>query len=212
MSESTLDPRSDATRKALLYAAARIFADAGFKAARSSDIAALAQTPISAINYHFGSKRGLYDATLLELARKRIAAHPLPVAEASAEQRLRLTVHTLLNRLLNEDESSLVVRLMMTEVTQNGSALALLTETVIKPQADAVLAVLRELLGVAADDAEVRRFFLSFFGQCAVYLLAKPMLTQLFPDLYTTLDRAALAQHISAVMLAAIAAREVKTP
>ncbi len=208
MSESSLDPRSESTRSALLTAAAQIFARDGFKAARTTDIAQLAQTPVSAINYHFGGKRGLYDAALLALAKQRLAQHPMPGPQPDPATRLRLVVKTFIDRLFTQDDSQLLVRLMSTEIMQSGPALAMLVENVARPQATIVMGVLRELLGDDIDEAELQRWFLSFFGQCLVYLLARPLLNQLFPSLYSSLDREALAQHIADVMLAAIYAHK----
>jgi AcrR family transcriptional regulator len=202
------DPRSENTRAALLEAAATIFARDGFKAARTSDIAAAANTPISAINYHFGGKQGLYEATVVGLAEQRISEHPLPAETLAAEERLRGVIQTILNRLFSDAGSVLVVRLLSSEITQSGPALTLLADTIARPQAKAVIAILKELLGHDTDEAELQRWFISLMGQCLVYQLARPMLNKLFPDLYPQLDRNTLAQHIANVMLDAIHARQ----
>jgi AcrR family transcriptional regulator len=53
-----------ATRAALIEAASPMFADHGFEATRIRDIADKARANVAAINYHFGSKMGLYQAVL----------------------------------------------------------------------------------------------------------------------------------------------------
>ena len=52
------------TRTALIDVATEMFLADGFKAARVADIAQQAGVRLSAINYHFGSKEGLYLAVL----------------------------------------------------------------------------------------------------------------------------------------------------
>ena len=82
--------QSDATRRALVAAAAGTFADHGFEAASVRVITAAAGVNQGAITYHFGGKEGLYRA-VLEAAREALGAQPLltvadvdrlPVAEA----------------------------------------------------------------------------------------------------------------------------------
>src|SRR5436305_14322020 len=56
----TLAPsRAEATRAALVRAALDLFADRGFEATSTREIAAAAGANIAAIAYHFGGKEGL---------------------------------------------------------------------------------------------------------------------------------------------------------
>lgn len=54
------------TRASLLDAARRVFARNGFDGASVRKITAEAEVNLGAVTYHFGSKRGLYDAVLTE--------------------------------------------------------------------------------------------------------------------------------------------------
>ncbi len=56
---------AEATKKRLLLAAERQFAEHGFQAASARDICARAKVDLAMINYHFGSKLGLYRAVFL---------------------------------------------------------------------------------------------------------------------------------------------------
>lgn len=60
------DTRGSETRAALLAAGRRLFARKGFDGASVRDITREAGTNLGAITYHFGSKRGLYDAVLAD--------------------------------------------------------------------------------------------------------------------------------------------------
>src|SRR5471030_606294 len=60
--------RSDGaeTRLHILQVAGRIFAEKGFERTTSREICSAAGTNLAAVNYHFGSRDGLYDAVLVE--------------------------------------------------------------------------------------------------------------------------------------------------
>ena len=87
-------PRTDgeATRARLLEAAGQLFSQQGFAEITSKAVAQLAAADLASINYHFGSRKGLYQAVLLEAHRQlldlddvqRIAAFT-----AIADHRLR---------------------------------------------------------------------------------------------------------------------------
>lgn len=82
------DPES--TRAALLEAGTQVFAERGFKGATADRIARRARANKAMINYHFGSKKGLYQAILTATftamaTRFRAARSP----ERSAPDQLR---------------------------------------------------------------------------------------------------------------------------
>jgi AcrR family transcriptional regulator len=60
------DPRGTAAR--ILDAAERVFAEHGFAAASTREIAALARVPLGAVHYHWGTKQGLREAVMSRLA------------------------------------------------------------------------------------------------------------------------------------------------
>jgi AcrR family transcriptional regulator len=60
----TRQPRSAAVRSRILAAALATFAARGFEASSTRDIAAAARTHQPQINYHFGSKFGLWQAVM----------------------------------------------------------------------------------------------------------------------------------------------------
>jgi AcrR family transcriptional regulator len=64
MPETRLDPRRTRTMRALLEAAARLFAEHGFAAVTVEQIASEAEVAIGSIYGNFGDKRGLYLAAV----------------------------------------------------------------------------------------------------------------------------------------------------
>ena len=86
----TLSNYGDETRLKLLQAATDVFVEQGFQAARVQTIAKHAGVRLSAINYHFGNKAGLYLATLRYHADLAISQQPLfPSESLSVEQQFR---------------------------------------------------------------------------------------------------------------------------
>ena len=77
---------SKITRMRIIKAAARIFAEHGYEGASIRNIVANADVNQAAINYHFGSKEGLYRAVLGGALRALLEAdESLPcIADAAA--------------------------------------------------------------------------------------------------------------------------------
>lgn len=75
--------RGEETRKRLLDAARQLFSEHGFAGVSTRDITRLGQATLPAIPHHFGSKEGLYQAVLLELADQMNGG----LAAASAQAR-----------------------------------------------------------------------------------------------------------------------------
>lgn len=79
--------RSQETRNRLLEVAERLFAHRSFAAISVREITTEACVALSAVNYHFGNKDGLFKAVFLRRARdlNRERAHLLERAEAQAQ-------------------------------------------------------------------------------------------------------------------------------
>ncbi len=85
---------TDATRRALLDAAERLFAENGLEGASVRDITKAARANLGAINYHFGTKDGLIMAVftrrLKPLNDRRLALLDAVEATGSSDQTLPL--------------------------------------------------------------------------------------------------------------------------
>ena len=60
LSARPLDPRTGETRRRIIETALKLFAEHGFRGVSVRDLSAAAQVNVAAVNYHFGSKQGLY--------------------------------------------------------------------------------------------------------------------------------------------------------
>jgi TetR/AcrR family transcriptional regulator len=80
--------RGDTAREALLAAAERVFARAGFNGATTAAIAAAAGLPKANLHYHYGSKRALYREVLAHTLHAWLVPLDGLVPEADPKQAL----------------------------------------------------------------------------------------------------------------------------
>src|SRR5580693_204500 len=153
---TTEDTGQLATRQHLLEAAGQVFADVGYRAATVREICERAGANISAVNYHFGDKEQLYRAVLQETYQTAIKKYPADYglrANATAEERLRAFVHSLLLRIFSEGPSARHGKLMAREMMEPTGALDAVVREDIRPMSALLVSIVSELLGAGADDA-----------------------------------------------------------
>jgi AcrR family transcriptional regulator len=205
---TTEDTGQMATRQHLLEAAGRVFADVGFRAATVREICERAGANIAAVNYHFGDKEQLYRAVLQETYQSAIKKYPADYglrANATAEERLRAFVHSLLLRIFSEGPSARHGKLMAREMMEPTGALDAIVREDIRPMSALLVSIVSELLGAGADDATKRLCANSVVSQALFYHHCRPVVVRLHPDL--KFDRAGierLTEHITRFSLAAI--------
>lgn len=188
------------TRARLIQAATEVFLADGFRAARVQDIAARAGLRLSAINYHFASKEGLYLAVLQHHAALALEQAPLQAPDPAlpVEARFRFAVQALITRLLDERSPSRIARLMLRELVNPTAALEQMIERFSLPQARLMRALLREAVGPAVPELAISRALVSVFGQCVVYIFGQPMVRRIAPEVLDDPDRLThLAQHVA---------------
>jgi len=189
MFKSSAPPRhatGDETRTRLIQAATEVFLEDGFRAARVQEIAQRAEQRLSAINYHFGSKEGLYLAVLQHHAEVALAQTPLdPMpAEASPQTRLQIAVEAILRRFLDTRMPSRIAQFMLRELSSPTDALEVMIEHFTLPQVQYLQTVLAEVLGPKVPAAVVRRALLSLMGQCIIYATGRPIINRVAPEIF----------------------------
>ncbi|MCE5333600.1 MAG: CerR family C-terminal domain-containing protein, partial [Desulfobacteraceae bacterium] len=166
--------RQENTKKRLIEAAGEVFSEKGFRAATVREICGRARTNISAVNYHFRDKDGLYAAVLEYSHAAAIIKYPpdLGLKEgATAEQRLYAFIHSFLLRFLAEGYPSWHGKLMAQEISDPTRALAIVVEKSIRPLFNRLAGIIEDLLPAGrAADGEVHEaaYFcaMSVVGQC----------------------------------------------
>lgn len=197
------------TRAALIDAATAIFIEQGLRAARVDDIARRAGQRLSAISYHFGGKENLYLAVLGHHAELALANAPLhdPDPAAPLRQRFGFAVQAIVTRVLGQAGGSQIGPLMLREMVSPTPALQMLIERFMLPQAGQLRALLTEALGADVETEQLSRVLVSVFGQCVVYVTARPAISRLMPELYAgdaLVER--IANHVAAFSWAGIQA------
>lgn len=193
---------SPQTRQRLLEAAAEEFAEHGFRGATVRNICKRAGANIAAVNYHFGDKLQLYTATLqygMDLAIQQYPPTMGVTPESPVADRLRGFIRGLLYRMLAKGAHAWHGHLWAREMIEPTPAIDAVIRDTVRPMADMLHDMVREIVGPDAPDDCVRRGALSIVGQCCFYRHAREMLTRMYPGCSThdpaCLDK--LADHIT---------------
>lgn len=105
--------KQDDTRTSLIRAGRRLFGRHGFNGASVRAITAAARTNLGAITYHFGTKRGFYDAVLEHSTRPLAdAAVAAAQSEGTPIERVAAVVRAYFEQLAADPD---VARLMVQE-------------------------------------------------------------------------------------------------
>jgi TetR/AcrR family transcriptional regulator, regulator of cefoperazone and chloramphenicol sensitivity len=199
---------SNETRQRLLEAAGAVFAKQGFRNATIREICRRARANLAAVNYHFGDKERLYLAVLVYAHTRAREKYPLFSGDSEdipPALRLRAFIHDLMFSLLDEGMPAWYSKLMAREMIEPTAALDTLVEKMLRPMAEKLRAIVRELLGAGVTDDQVRYCQLSIVSQCVHYRHARPVIQRLFPQQhYEPADIQALVDHITRFSLSAL--------
>ena len=186
LSMTDITQATDSTKEALLHAAAPIFARKGYALTRIRDIATSAGTNVAAVNYHFGSKEGLYISVLRRLISQAIERFPLAgppgAKQAGPEQRFAQGVDSLIRRFTAAVSIDILAEIMVREMAHPTAALDQIVQELIKPQFRQMSGIVAELLGPDARPRDIECATFSVAGQCLFYLLARPLIERLAPQ------------------------------
>ena len=202
-----IKPRCPDTRTRLLTIASKLFAEKGFQETTIADICKLAEANIASVNYHFRDKENLYLEAWRYAFQLDLAAHPADggVADnAPAELRLAGRIRSLMGRI--DDDNSHFFAIINKEMAQPTQLLPEILAKEINPQRQAMMAIIKELLGSAASEQNVHYSHASIIGQCFHFARMKHMLgnRHLPFELPHELDATAYTEHVIRFSLAGI--------
>ena len=195
-------------RQRLLDAACEAFAEYGYRRATVRDICARAGVNLSAVNYHFGSKRELY-AEVLRLAEPPIPsrANLSPGSEGlEPEQRLALFIRFFLAETLGRAEASWTARVLANELANPTDLLDGMVRETITPHFHRLREIVGELLGPGADHQLIDDHAFSTVSQVVFYRHSRPIIERVAERAYGADDMERLSKHILKAVLAALAA------
>lgn len=200
--------KSPKTRQRLLDAAGEVFAEHGFRKATVREICKRAKANIAAVNYHFRDKHGIYSTVFLYAHKCALEKYPPAFGlqgSATAEERLRAHVRSLLLRIFDEGRPAWHGKLMSREMIEPTQVLDTLVENHIRPISQQLELVVGELLGGKTSGKQVSLCAMSIVAQCVFYHHARSVINRLYPkQKYDTDEIERLAEHITKFSLGAL--------
>ena len=173
---------ADATRTAIVEAAMRGFAEKGFAATGTREIAALAGTNVASIAYHFGGKDGLRLAcaehviALMGGVLDQVRQGDLPSDPAIARAALTAVVRRFVTFLLLDPQARSVASFILRELSEPSPALDLIYRALLEPVHRRACAT----WGVATDrdpeSPDVRLAVFATIGQIVYFNFARPVI------------------------------------
>lgn len=210
MSRVPRGPRADgeATRIRILEAAGELFASEGFAETTSKAIAARAGADLASINYHFGSRDGLYQAVLIEAHRRlldladlrQFTQSPLPAAE-----KLRILIDRLVLRATDDDTKAWNLNVLAAEILAPTSHSQVLLQSEVPAKAFVVMTILGDITGIPVDDPALLRCFLNVAAPCFVLLISRRGLPGLVQEV-RRMPRQVIVEHLHQFAMAGLQA------
>ncbi|MBL8796677.1 MAG: CerR family C-terminal domain-containing protein [Planctomycetia bacterium] len=196
---------TDPTQERLLQAAEEVFAEKGFQGGSVREICKRAGANVAAVNYYFGDKERLYIEAVKYAHRACTQGTPLPnwTPDTPPLRKLGDFIRVFTTRML-QPSSAASLQLMMREMAQPTAACVEVVRDYIRPMAERLQAILRELKPDAvAEDLYLHGF--SIVGQCLFYRQNRPIAALLVGDEgFQKFDVERVTRHITAFTLGAL--------
>ena len=204
----------DGTKKRLIEAAGEMFARHRFKSVTVRQICKKANASVSAVNYHFKDKEGLYTAVFEYAHRWAMEKYPLDWGlgpDASAEERLRTFIRSFLMRGLGGGFPAWHGKLVAIEIADPSGTFNKIAESSLRPMHEELEAIVRELLvsfKTQGENAEenVKLCSMNVIGQCIFQHHARQLMLFVKPDNLKTEEIETIAEKIFRFSLAGIRA------
>lgn len=193
----------DATKARILEGAGELFARHGFAETTGKAIVERAGADLASINYHFGSRSGLYQAVLAE-AHRRV----MSLADLSLLAERNLTPADRLLALLEGIVGSVTnaegwhVRVLARELGSPSSHLQALFSAEIAPKLSHVLDIISAITALPKDDPAVLRCLLSVGAPCLMLLIGSNLPGPL--QVIAQMPRNDLIQHLHSYAMAGL--------
>lgn len=174
MSKSPRSIRADgeATRTRILEAAGELFAAHGYAETTSRAIATRAGVDVASINYHYGSRSGLYQAVLAEGHRRLISImdlQGLAGADMPPGEKLEKLFAHLVERAAKDKGWN--IRVLARELLAPSSHLEALLRQEVLPKFLVVKRLLSDITGIPVEDPALIRCLVSVAAPCAMLLV-----------------------------------------
>lgn len=199
-------PDGDATRLHLIETAGKVFAERGLAEATSKEICERAGVPLASVNYHFGSRDGLYEAVLIAAHQQLIGLEEMMALVQDIEEpqaRLR-TVLTHFVRFATNANAPWGFRVVLREIMTPSAAMPALIEKAVRPKAQFMRGLVSEVMGLPPEHPSAQRGVVFALLPClAIMVIPKEIPAKLLPALKET---DALAEELMCYVMAGLAA------
>jgi len=213
MKQTTRRRRDDGatTRDQILQAAARIFAEQGVDRATGKEIAGRAGTNSAAVNYYFGSVRGLYEEVLIMAHDRLISLESLSKIvekDMPPQEKLAHVMDTAVGMLLGGDGEAWLMRLLIREILSPSPAFEILKQKAILPKKQIISRIVADMLGLPLGHPAIAPATIGVVGPFLILLVGeKTVIPTLFPALAGTKDDVtALTGYMKTFILGGLAA------
>jgi len=200
------------TRERILEAAARLFAEEGYRRVTVRAICRAAGVNGAAVNYHFGDKAALYREVVEAAidAMRGTTEESRRLGEGLApEEQLHVFVRTFVRRLLEAGHPR-VQRLLQREMTEPTGHLDRVVAEGVRPRIAHLSGIVSALIGCPPDDPRVLRCIFSVQSQAFATL--PNAIGRRLGFAPTPADADRLAEHITRFSLGGIRAVAAETP
>lgn len=176
--------RSKSTKAALIEAAFQRFAEKGFAATSTREIASAANTNIGSIAYHFGSKQGLRmacaETIITQLSRLRGDPDAIPLPEGldipeSRFEDIALRQASLLMRL---PQANLMISFLFREAQDQSEAFAHIFDGFFAPMHRLFCQLWEGETGAEAESEQTRLIIFTIIGQIAYFRFGQPVVVK----------------------------------
>ncbi|WP_341677505.1 TetR/AcrR family transcriptional regulator [Niveibacterium sp. SC-1] len=197
----------EATRARILEAAGELFAAGGYADTTSKAIAARAGVDQASINYHFGSRSGLYQALLADAHRRLVSLADLrQLAESrlAPAQKLRTLIEQLVQRATGSTQGW-HLKVLVREILAPSPHCQTLFQEEIFPKVFFVRRLISEITAIPEDDPAITRCLLSVMAPCLMLLLGTSGIPGPVQELLR-MPGEALSEHLHRYALAGLTA------
>jgi TetR/AcrR family transcriptional regulator, regulator of cefoperazone and chloramphenicol sensitivity len=182
---------SEATKRTIIEAAGRLFAERGFSGVTAREVAGDAGVALSAIPYHFGSMDALYRETLLVACQ--ISPDAAPLAAQAIKEAPEVGLRTAIRWAILDASSvasSWPIRLLYREELDPSPAYKEVLRLKVVPEWNWLCEVVARASGRKADSPEVKFGVIAMYNLTASLHIRSGMIEHLAPDVVASIAKA----------------------
>lgn len=207
MATTPREPRKDgeSTRTRILEAAGELFAEHGYGETSNKAVAARAEVDLASINYHFGSRNGLYQAVLTEARRRFVDIDELRrITQGALPGTAKLqALIDLLVQQATEERQGWHLRVLAAEVLAPSTHAQVLMPVQGNLKMTLLKGLFSEITAIPADDPALTRCVLSVTAPWAMLLMG-PRRSHGTLQQILEMPREAVAAHLYSFTLAGL--------